>query len=149
LICPELDELIEKRIDVLYSFELDLGEKTLRWCQCKVLEVLIEKKKPIVLVHWDPMPDVEGKENSSEETEQVLLPSKWNKNVVGAWRMDINVYVGNVEKNDKRSESNSDIRDESDVEISDSLSEPDTRKNHLNQRPISTLMTVIVIVNNE
>jgi len=27
--CPELDELINKRIDVLYSFQLDLGEKAL------------------------------------------------------------------------------------------------------------------------
>jgi hypothetical protein len=128
LICPELDELIEKRIDVLYSFELESGEKELCWCQGKVLEVLIEKKKPTVLVHWDPMPDVEGKENSSEETEQVLLPSKWNKNVEGTWRMDINVNVGNVEKNDKKSESNSDIGVESDAEISDSLSEPDTEE---------------------
>ena len=125
MICPELDKLIEKRIDVLYSFELESGEKALRWCQGKVLEVLIEKKKPTVFVHWDPMPDVEGKENSNEETEQVLLPSKWNKNVEGAWRMDINVHVGNVVKNDSRSERNSDIRVESDAEMSESLSEPD------------------------
>ena len=33
LYCPELDELMDKRIDVLYSFQLDLGEKALRWCQ--------------------------------------------------------------------------------------------------------------------
>ena len=33
--CPELDELINKRIDVLYSFQLDSGEKALRWCQGK------------------------------------------------------------------------------------------------------------------
>ena len=30
LYCPELDELINKRIDVLYSFQLDSGEKVLR-----------------------------------------------------------------------------------------------------------------------
>ena len=33
LYCPELDELMDKRINVLYSFQLDSGEKTLRWCQ--------------------------------------------------------------------------------------------------------------------
>ena len=29
LYCPELDELMDKRIDVLYSFQLDSGEKAL------------------------------------------------------------------------------------------------------------------------
>ena len=37
LYCPELDELMDKRIDVLYSFQLDSGEKVLRWCQGKVI----------------------------------------------------------------------------------------------------------------
>jgi hypothetical protein len=32
LYCPELDELTNKRIDVLYSFLLGSGEKVLRWC---------------------------------------------------------------------------------------------------------------------
>jgi hypothetical protein len=27
--CPELDELVDKRIDVLYSFQLGSGEKAL------------------------------------------------------------------------------------------------------------------------
>jgi hypothetical protein len=52
-------------------------------------KVLTEKAKPTVVVHWDPMPDVEGKENLSNETQQVLPPRKWNKDVEGAWRMDI------------------------------------------------------------
>jgi hypothetical protein len=29
LYCPELDELMDKRIDVLYSFQLGSGEKAL------------------------------------------------------------------------------------------------------------------------
>ncbi len=56
LYCPELDELVDKRIDVLDSFHLDSGEKALRWCQGKVIEVLREKTKPTVIVHWEPMP---------------------------------------------------------------------------------------------
>ena len=98
LYCPELDELIDKRIDVLYSFVLGSGEKVLRWCQGKVIQVLPEKVKPTVVVRWDPMPDVKGKEDLSDETQQVLPPRKWNKDVEGAWRMDINVrFVENTE----------------------------------------------------
>ncbi len=39
------------------------------------------------------MPDVEGKEGVSDETQQELSPRKWNKDVEGAWRMDINVAI--------------------------------------------------------
>ncbi len=101
LYCPELDELINKRIDVLYSFLLGSGEKVLRWCQGKVIKVLTEKAKPTFVVCWDLMPDVEGKEDLSDETEQVLPPRKWNKDVEGAWRMDINVRIvedGNIKE---------------------------------------------------
>ena len=80
LYCPELNELINKRIDVLYSFVLGSGEKVLRWCQGKVIKVLPENAKPTVVVLWD-------------QTQQVLAPRKWNKDVEGAWRMDINVEI--------------------------------------------------------
>ncbi len=66
-----------------------------------MIKVLTEKAKPTVVVCWDPMPDVEGKEDLSDETEQVLPPCKWNKDVEGAWRMDINVRIvedGNIEE---------------------------------------------------
>ena len=122
LYCPELDELLNKRIDVLYSFQLDLGETALRWCQGKVIKILMEKTKPTVVVQWDPMPDVHGKENSIEETQQELPQRKWNKNVEGAWRLDIN--VGFVEEsNVKESERNFDLGVELDVESSDSESD--------------------------
>ena len=39
------------------------------------------------------MPDVKGKEDLSDETQQVLAPRKWNNDVEGAWRMDINVEI--------------------------------------------------------
>ena len=83
---------------MLYSFVLGSGEKVLRWCQGKVIQVLPEKVKPTVVVRWDPMPDVKGKEDLSDETQQVLPPRKWNKDVEGAWRMDFNVrFVENTE----------------------------------------------------
>ncbi len=124
LYCPELDELMDKRIDVLYSFQLDSGEKALRWCQGKVIKILMEKTKPTVVVRWDPMPDVEGKENSIEETQQELPrhKHKWNKDVEGAWRMVIN--VGFIEdSNIEESVTNIDVRVESEAESSDSESD--------------------------
>jgi hypothetical protein len=63
-----------------------------------VIKILTEKTKPTVVVRWDPMPDVDGKENSIEESQQELPRRKWNKDVEGAWRMDINVgFVENTE----------------------------------------------------
>jgi len=65
------------------------------------------------------MPDVDGKENSIEETQQELLPQhKWNKNVEGAWRLDINVSFLE-ESNVDESERNIELGVESDVESSD------------------------------
>jgi hypothetical protein len=120
LYCPEL---MDKRIDVLYSFQLDSGEKVLRWCQGKVIKILTEKTKPTVVVRWDPMPDVDGKENSIEETQQELPQRKWNKDVEGAWRLDIN--VGFVEDSNvvEESEISIDLGVESDVESSESESD--------------------------
>jgi hypothetical protein len=120
--CPELDELLDKRIDVLYSFQLGSGEKALRWCQRKVIKILTEKAKPTVVVCWDPMPDLEGKENSIEETQQELPRHKWNKDVVGAWRMDVNVSFIE-ESNIEESVTNIDVGSESDAESSDSESD--------------------------
>ena len=57
------------------------------------IKVLLEKAKPTVVVLWGPMPDVKGKEDLSNKTQQVLAPRKWNKEVNGAWRMDINVEI--------------------------------------------------------
>ena len=122
LYCPELDELMDKRIDVLYSFQLDSGEKALQWCQGKVIKILTEKTKPTVVVRWDPMPDVDGKENSIEETQQELPQRKWNKDVEGAWRLDIN--VGFVEdSNVEVSERHIDLGVECDFESRDSESD--------------------------
>ena len=83
---------------------------------------MTEKTNPTVVVRWDPMPDVDGKENSIEETQQELPQRKWNKDVEGAWRLDIN--VGFVEdSNVEESERNIDLRVESEVESSESESD--------------------------
>jgi len=38
------------------------------------------------------MPDCTGWE-TSQETDVILLPTKWNKNKEGAWRMDLPVDI--------------------------------------------------------
>ena len=88
----------------------------------EVIKILMEKTKPTVVVRWDPMPDVDGKENSIEETQQELPQRKWNKDVEGAWRLDIN--VGFVEdSNVEESERNIDLGVELEVESSESESD--------------------------
>ena len=68
------------------------------------------------------MPDVDGKENTIEETQQELPQRKWNKDVEGAWRLDIN--VGFVEEsNVEDSERNFNLGVESEVESSHSESD--------------------------
>jgi hypothetical protein len=82
----------------------------------------MEKTKPTVVVRWDPMPDVEGTENSIEETQQELPQHKWNKDVEGACRMDINVSF--IEDSSiKESVTNIDVRVESEAKSSDSESD--------------------------
>ncbi len=99
---------------MLYSFQLDSGEKALQCYQRKLIKILMEKTKPTVLVHWDLMPDVEGKENTIKETQQELPPHKWNMDAEGAWRMYIN--VGFIEdSNIEESETNIDDGVESDA----------------------------------
>ena len=50
-----------------------------------MIRVLPEKVKPTVVIRWDPMPDVKGKEDLSNETQQELRQRKWNKDVEVAW----------------------------------------------------------------
>jgi hypothetical protein len=77
--------LIGKRIDVLCGVELDDNTQALKWCQGKVLSVIAENK---IKVEWDAAPDIEGCEEITVG-EQVLLPSKWNKDKKdGAWVED-------------------------------------------------------------
>jgi hypothetical protein len=83
-----------------------------------VIEVY--EKKNAVKVFWDPIQDCAGWE-TSQETVQKLPPSKWNKNVDGAWRMDLP-----IELNDSSNEEDAEDKDEGcgvEDEISDSASD--------------------------
>ncbi len=83
---------------------------------------MTKKTKPTVVVCWDQMPDVEGKENLFEETQQELPRHEWNKDVEGAWRMDLN--VGFIEDyNIEDSVTNINIGVESEAKSSDSESD--------------------------
>ena len=90
--------------------------------QCKVIEVVTDRNRPTVRVCWDPMPDVDGKEDVSEETEQEVPPRKFNKNVEGAWRLDINVGIqaDSGDTNNNRSAKVSNANDGSDTSSSSS-----------------------------
>ena len=48
-----------------------------------------------MIVKWDGIPDLEGWEDSRESVQQ-LLPSMYNKDKEGAWRMDVNVELCEV-----------------------------------------------------
>ena len=92
---PELCDLQDRRIDVLTEFKVKVGRREvpqLRWCQGKVIHVYDDKAKPTVRVQWDPLPDVEGG-NQTVETDQVLLPTYWKKDKAGAWRMDVDIAL--------------------------------------------------------
>ena len=105
---PDLEDLLNERIDVLYEFVVDDGsQKAMRWCQGEVIKVYSDKSDPTVLVRWDAMPDVEGGDKITESN-QILRPSKWNKNVKGAWRMDVEIEIEPVGDDDDDLDSDSD-----------------------------------------
>ncbi len=47
-----------------------------------MIAVVADTSKPTVCVRWDAMPDVEGKEDVNEETQQVVPPRKFNKKML-------------------------------------------------------------------
>ena len=109
----DIEDLIGKRIDVLCSVELDDNAQALKWCQGKVLSVIADNK---VEVEWDPAPDIEGCEESMVG-EQVLLPSKWNKDKKdGAWRMDVDIDIEDTMDDESEDESEVEVEFESDDE---------------------------------
>ena len=83
---PKIDEnFVGQRIQV--NFELDEldsdGEKKLKWYKGKVL--VVKNNNITVIVQWDE----EDEGNSGEK----LLPTKWNKQTKGSWRLDIQKYT--------------------------------------------------------
>lgn len=99
---PSLEDLVGQRIDVLCKF-VDESRKScnnvdadidadLIWCQGIVTKVTNEKKKEVSVI-WDGVKDDDGKEVAYAPSTIILLPSKWNKDTAGAWRMDIAIDV--------------------------------------------------------
>ena len=86
------------------------------------MEVLDDRRKPTVSVKWDPMPDVESGDEYTV-SEQVLLPSKWNKDCNQSWRMDVFVDVG--EELDNEDGEYEESSDESELDFGSSESELD------------------------
>ena len=66
-------------------------ETKLWWCSGEVTKVISEKP-PSVEVLWDGTPDILGSEQPSTST-QKLLPTKFNKDKEGAWRMDMDIEL--------------------------------------------------------
>ncbi len=73
----------------------------------------------MVRVLWDPMPDVEGSEESSEAN-AILLPRNWKKETEGGWRMDVDITVQDEldEENDVEDVIMSENEDEGDSKSS-------------------------------
>ena len=92
---PELEDLLGRRIDANYEVIVG-GDSELKWCQGEVIHVYEDKSKPTVRVLWDPTPDITGCEEENE-SDQILMPGNWNKNSKNAWRMDVNIAVGDVD----------------------------------------------------
>ena len=115
---PDLDELVRKRIDVLSPFKMDDGRVELRWHQGEVLSVVEGAKDPTVEVEWDPMEDVSGYEEP-QVIDQRLLPSLWNKDKQGGWRMDVEIDVFDEEKSDNETSSEGELEEEDVSESSD------------------------------
>ena len=89
---PDISSLVGQQIDYYSCF----GSAGMRWCQGEVTSICANKSKPTVNVLWDAMPDVERYATATEEA-VTLLPSKWNKDCDGAWRMDVDISIGDEE----------------------------------------------------
>ena len=124
MVQPKMLELIDKRIDVLYPFQVDAesgGKETvLQWCQGLVLEVCENRSKPVVNVEWDEMLGVDGYEESSISN-VVLLPSKWEKDVTMSWGMDVDAHADEGEGEESESDTESEEESEEEEEIGDEL----------------------------
>ena len=96
------------------------------------------RNQPTVRVLWYPMPDVGGYEEA-REGDQALFSTKWKKDKVNSWRMDIDVNIAtnstredmNVEKvveaeSKSDDESESEIDNESESESEESESDKDS-----------------------
>ena len=97
-------EIIGKRLDVYFEYDLEEGQTELRWYQGEVINIwdglhIVKprartscfKKGEAVMIKWDENKD---RNEPSYVLSQMLLPSKWNpkkEHSKGAWRLDVTV----------------------------------------------------------
>ena len=105
---PEVETLLNRRIDYLFTFDEGTKDEQLCWCQGEVIEVGKNPNKPnTVKVYWDPVPNSD--KYSDHSTSSVdLLPTKWNKDSNKAWRLDIDVTLMTASDDDNDVESDND-----------------------------------------
>lgn len=105
---PEVETLLNRRIDYLCTFDEGTKDEQLCWCQGEVIEVDKNPNKPnTVTVYWDPVPNSD--KYSDHSTSSVdLLPTKWNKDKDKAWRLDIDVTLMTAKDDDNDVESDND-----------------------------------------
>ena len=96
-------QLLGKRLDVCFEYELEIGGTELRWSQGEVIMIsdgsnILKpgartakfKAGEAVRICWDANTD---RNEPIHITDQRLLPSKWNpkgKHSDGSWRFDLN-----------------------------------------------------------
>ena len=125
---PEISDLLHERIDLKWVFKVD-GEDAPRWCQGEVIEVLKNARQLTVKMRFDPMPDVKCNEDYTVET-QKLLPTLWNKDKKGAWRMDVDIDIeDDIDEGSENELEESDDETESECEDSESELESDSSNN--------------------
>ena len=95
---PALESLMGERIEVVFHYTLPEGVfgQALMWCSGKVVGLdprpyTTFPKGKSVAVLWDANHIASRLEPAEPSIELgcKLLPSKWNKDDVGAWRMDL------------------------------------------------------------
>ena len=105
----------------MYSFEMVDSSVTSRLCEGEVLCVVEGAKDPTVEVEWDPLLDVAGYKDS-QVIIQRLLPSLWNKDKEGGWRMnvEIDLFEDEIESDiESKNENKSEGEEMSNVDMND------------------------------
>ena len=102
--CPILDQsLVGRRIEVLFKMEIPDGGAELLWCSGRV-DLFCDgtnmfprsryEAGKAAMIMWDANPNIGVSEEApngepAHLAPQKLLPSKWNKDVEGAWRLEL------------------------------------------------------------
>ena len=92
---PELETLVGKRVEAVWKYALPEGVfgEALMWCAGEVIDLdprpyTTFPKGKSATIRWDANAKVEPPEPVHTRATK-LLPSLWNKDGVGAWRMDL------------------------------------------------------------